>query len=170
MAPPKKIELEDVEAPKVVADPAPPADDINAQIAAEVAKRIKSRAFASSATVGKAGLFDVAKHANGIDYTVGGLLELRWCNDEPVNVANKRMKGYMFPEEAHPHLKNIRQNNLVLMVRTKEAADSHREEIRKLSANLDGQAFETSSVVEQANKLRPNAGKVFRDFEKIQAG
>jgi hypothetical protein len=177
MAPPKKITLDDTDAPEGVvaaAEAEAPAPDspeaINARIAAELGKRVKSRAFSSAVTIGKAGLFDVRNYANGIDYTVGGLLEARWCNADEMNIANKRMKGFMFPEEAHPNLRNISQNGLVLMVRTKQAADEHRKALRELTANLDGQAFDKSAVVEQGNSLRPNVGKVFREFEKIQAG
>lgn len=165
----KNIGMED-EPVAALSGPEKEAADINAQIAAEVAQRIKSRSFRESATVGKAGLFDVSKYSNGLDYTVGGLLELRWCSDSALNVANKRMKGFMFPEEASPRLKNINQNGLVLMVRTKEAADSHRAEVRRLTQSLDGQEFEDSPVVAEANaKVKSKSGKVFREFAKIEA-
>jgi hypothetical protein len=146
------------------------AADINALILADVQARIKSRSFKTTATVGKAGLFDVTKYANGTDYTVGGLLTIRWCSEDPQNVANKRMKGFMFPEEVSPRLKNITQNGLVLMVRTKEAANAHRAQLRELTQNLDGQEFESSPLVADANaKAKSKNGKVFREFEKIEA-
>lgn len=172
MAPPKRIDMDPTPAPQ----PAPEktaaqleADEINAQIAADFASKVKSRAFSDAVTVGKAGLFDVSKYSNGLDYTVGGNLEVRWCADNEVNIANKRQKGFMLPAEVSGHLRNIKQNGLVLMVRTKQAADAHRAQVEALSKNLDGQEFENSTVLEQAKRLHPKSKSPFRDFEKIEA-
>lgn len=171
--PPKRIDIDP--APAKQPEPAQKtaaqleAEQINAQIAEDFDAKVKSRSFNDAVTVGKAGLFDINKYSNGLDYTVGGKLDVRWCADNELNIANKRQKGFMLPSEVSGLLQNIRQNGLVLMVRTKQAADLHRAQIEALSQNLDGQEFENSTVLEQAKRLHPKSKSPFRDFEKIEA-
>lgn len=143
--------------------------DLNARIKAEVAGKIKSRSFSDAVTVGKAGLFDISKHSNGIDYTAGGMLECRWCRDDDASIAGKRKKGFMFPSDVSGAFQNIRHQNMVLMVRTTAAADNHRQAIADLSTNLDGQEFDAAGVAAKATKINAKAGKAFRDFSKIEA-
>lgn len=172
MVAPKRIELESTPEPQVVQAPTASqmeAEDINRKIAAEFEQKVKSRSFSDAVTVGKAGLFDISKYSNGLDYTVGGKLEIRWCTKNDVNVANKRQKGFMLPEEVSGHLRNVEQNGMVLMVRTKAAAQDHRAQLESLSHNLDGQEFENSTVLEQAKRLHPKSKSPFRDFSKIEA-
>lgn len=98
----------------------------------EVAKAIKSRFLKPDLTVGKAHMLDPRSHHN-IDYTAGGQLHTRWVVNTDIEIQKKSAKGFVLPETISPRLKNIRQGNLILMVRPAEYNAQHQENVEKLN-------------------------------------
>lgn len=134
-------------APKNVTDVEQPVEETPELIAAELDKvvdnLVKSKKLAVTGVVGKASLFDIATHSP-LDYTVGGKLAHRWCNENDANIAAKRLQGYMFPEEISPRLKNLRQGGQVLMLRHIDAANSARQQLEQETRRWEGRSFDRS--------------------------
>lgn len=134
-------------APKNATDVEQPVEETPDLIAAELDKAVdnlvKSKKLAVTGVVGKASLFDIATHS-ALDYTVGGKLAPRWCNENDANIAAKRLQGYMFPEEISPRLKNLRQGGQVLMLRHIDAANSARQHLEQETRRWEGRSFDRS--------------------------
>lgn len=148
MANPKTITVSmENEEPK----PAPlaPADiDLND----EVAKAIKTRFVRPDLTVGKAHLLDPRAH-HDIDYTAGGQLHMRWVINSDVELQKKGNKGFVLPEAISPRLKNIKQGNLILMVRPADYDQQHQHNVERLNRQ-----WEANAAVEKQKKNSNNKG------------
>lgn len=123
---------------------------------AEVAEAIKTRFVMPELTIGKAHLLNPDSH-NGIDYTAGGQLSPRWVkNDEPT-IAQKMVKGFVFPETISPRLKNLTVGALVLMVRPSDYQKQHERNVE-----LQNRGWEAKSKESFAKKA---AGPGLGEFE-----
>lgn len=98
----------------------------------EVKQAIKTRFMKPDLTVGKAHMLDPRTHFN-VDYTAGGQLHTRWVINNDAEIQRKAAKGFVMPETISPRLKNIRQGNMVLMVRPMEYNIQHQENVEKLN-------------------------------------
>ena len=101
---------------------------------------VASKKLAVTGVVGKASLFDLHTHTS-LDYTVGGKLSPRWCNENDANIAAKRLQGYVFPEEISPRLKNIRRGGQVLMLRHRDVTESHKATLEQENRAWEGKSF-----------------------------
>lgn len=131
-------------------------ENTTATLKERVAERIKSKAFAVSSRVGKAQMFDIT-NKEGKDYTLGGMLHGFWFTNVPERIEMARAKGYHFPEEFDPELKNITFGNLVLMLQTDDA----RRDYRRL--------LEERNLAQEASQMRNHKkADKYLDFEDGQ--
>lgn len=121
-----------------------PTKSIKDELDEAVEEALQSKRLAVTGVVGKASLFDLSTHSPDIDYTVGGKLSPRWCNDNDANIAARKLQGYVFPEDISPRLKNIRRGGQVLMLRHREAVEQHRAALEQENRSWEGKAFNKS--------------------------
>ncbi len=135
-------------------DETPPKSSDVKSLEAEVAEAIKTRFVMPDLTVGKAYLLNPESH-NGVAYTAGGQLSPRWVKNDGPTVAQKQAKGFVFPEEISPRLKNITVGALVLMVRPADYQKRHEVNVEALN-----RGWESKSKESFANKSKgPGLGE-----------
>lgn len=117
-----------------------PLPETEADISRAVDNLVKSKKLAVTGIVGKASIFDIKTHS-ALDYTVGGKLSTRWCNDNDANIQAKRLMGFIFPEEISPRLKNLSRGGQVLMLRHIEAKNEHVAALERDNAAWEGKTF-----------------------------
>lgn len=116
------------------------ADD-NDSILQDAAKYLKSHAVKVEKAVGRGSMLDPNFQIRGIDYRVGGLLDVRWVRNTDANISKAKANKWVFPETISPRLKNQTLNELVLMVRLQEQSNNQVKYFESEAQNYERKEF-----------------------------
>lgn len=124
--------------------------DINQEIAKDLKGKLKSKAMKVTEVTGRAHMMDPNFRQNGIDYSVGGLLDRHWIRNTPSNIEHATSNQWVFPETISPRLKNQTHNELVLMVRLKEQSDNRAKYIESVARGYEKSTFKNTPEANRA--------------------
>lgn len=133
--------------------------DVNEAVAEDLRDLLKSRTVKVSQVVGKGAMLDPSYHNKGVDYRAGGLLDVRWVRDDESHRTIAEARDWVLPESISPRLKNIRHNELILMVRLAEQSANRDKFVEQESRNFERQDFDKTPNVQaglsEFNVTRP---------------
>lgn len=115
--------------------------DINAEVFEDLQKLLTSKPVRVSKVVGREQALSTSQHNPGVDYTVGGALDVRWVRNDEAHLSVARAGQWVFPETISPRLKNIKHNELVLMVRLMEQSKNKQKYVEAESRKFESESF-----------------------------
>lgn len=125
-------------------DTAPDAEVVlseNDAILKDATKYLKSHEVKIEKVAGRPSMFDPSYKYRGIDYRVGGLLDVRWVRNDDAHLSKAQARHWVFPETISPRLRNQTNNELVLMVRLAEQSKNQEKYLESEAQNYERKDF-----------------------------
>lgn len=139
--PAKRSEVE----PQVEADVEDTND--NELIFEDLQNLLTTKAVKVGKVVGRPEGLSTQHHNPGIDYRVGGLLDVRWVRNDDAHLSLARANNWVFPETISPRLKNLKHNELVLMVRLMEQSKNKMKYVEAEARRFEAETFDKTPGV-----------------------
>jgi len=121
--------------------------DDNDVIFEDLQKLLTSKAVKVGKVSGRQEGLSTQHHNPGIDYTVGGMLDVRWVRNDDAHLSLARANHWVFPETISPRLKNLKHNELVLMVRLMEQSKNKMKYVEAESRRFEAETFDKTPGV-----------------------
>lgn len=113
----------------------------NDAILNDTTKYLKSHETRVERVAGRPTMLDPGYKYRGIDYRVGGLLDVRWVRNDDVHLSKAQARHWVFPETISPRLRNQTNNELVLMVRLAEQSANQKKYLESEAQNYERKDF-----------------------------